>query len=266
VPLKNRQIKLLQSENAVLRKRLAQEEKIEVQSLVTKEIQKMSTDDLRSKIIKISQAYRDERIRNDEFEKALKAAQRDIASTTQLQNEYENLQKAHVDNSRKLLAMQQEIKQIGLYRETIKKQERVIAKLEKLLETTLKDTQKNKKEILELEKLKTENLQLQKQLKTMAYGPEGEGGELEKYKLEVSKLERIVAELRDEIKSKRPQTSYGDEVEREKIELEVNLAKAQARIEAIQSEMTENARNFAREISDLKIQLTVGIFLIDSIL
>jgi hypothetical protein len=165
-----RQIKMLQSENAILRKRLAHEEQIEIASLVTKEIAKMNMEELRAKIVKVAQAYRDERVRNEEFEKALKGAQKDIVMSRQLQAEYEKLQRTHEEASKKLLAMQQEIQKTQLYRETIKKQEKVIAKLEKLLESLLKDTEKARGSVVELEQLKTENLTLQKQLKQMATG------------------------------------------------------------------------------------------------
>ena len=39
----------------------------------------MSIEELKAKIIKIAQAYRDERVRNEEFEKALKNAHKDIS-------------------------------------------------------------------------------------------------------------------------------------------------------------------------------------------
>jgi hypothetical protein len=39
------------------------------------------------------------------------------------------------------------------------------------METTLKDTQKARGALVELEQLKTENINLQKQLKEMAFGP-----------------------------------------------------------------------------------------------
>lgn len=165
-----RQIKLLQSENAILRKRLAHEEQIEIGSLVSKEIAKMSVEELKAKIIKIAQvilllflifttfcfslrqnnllsirnyllifvlivflifftyekAYRDERVRNEEFDKALKAAQKDIAQARQMQMELEALQTSHQQNAKKLLAMQSEIGKSELYKETIKKQEKVV--------------------------------------------------------------------------------------------------------------------------------------------
>ncbi len=121
----------------------------------------MGVEELKVKIIKIAQAYRDERIRNEEFEKALKSAQKDIAQSRQLQVELDRLSKAHMLNGRKLQAMQQEIQKTKLYKDTIRKQEKVISRLEKLMETTLKDTQKARNAVIEMEKLKTENSKLQ---------------------------------------------------------------------------------------------------------
>ena len=57
---------------------------MELQALVSKEIQHMNADDLRSKIIKLAQAYRTERLRNEEFERALKSANIDLANAKQL--------------------------------------------------------------------------------------------------------------------------------------------------------------------------------------
>lgn len=54
----------------------------------------MSADELRNKIVKLAQAYRTERIRNEEFERALKSANIDLANAKQMQTEYENVQHA----------------------------------------------------------------------------------------------------------------------------------------------------------------------------
>ncbi len=58
-------------------------------------------------------------------------------------------------------------------------------------------------------------------------------------------LENLVAELRDELKNKRPQTAGNTDWEDEKIELEVKLQKAQARVDAMQQQMDESAAEFA---------------------
>lgn len=61
--------------------------------------------------------------------------------------------------------MNKELQKVGVYKDTIRKQESVIVKLEALLDKTLKETQKAREGVLELEKLKTENLNLQAHLK-----------------------------------------------------------------------------------------------------
>lgn len=47
-----------------------------------------------------------------------------------------------------------------MFRDTIKKQEKVIHKLEKLLEATMKDSEKASRRIVEFEKIRTENLKM----------------------------------------------------------------------------------------------------------
>jgi hypothetical protein len=54
--------------------------------------------------------------------------------------------------------MSKELQKIALYKDTIKKQERVISKLEAMLSKTLKETQRVREGMNELEKLKTENI------------------------------------------------------------------------------------------------------------
>jgi len=75
-----RTIKMLQTENATLRKKLGEEEQVELQVLVSKEINNLDAGQLREKILKLAGAYRSERIRNEEFERALKSANQDLCN------------------------------------------------------------------------------------------------------------------------------------------------------------------------------------------
>ena len=121
----------------------------------------MSNEDLKQKVIKLAQAYRSERIRNEYFEKALKSANMDLAETKRVATELEQV-RAQYDKLRKSFSqMNKEMQQIGMYKETIKKQETTIVKLQALLEKTLKETQRAREGILDLEKIKTQNLRLQ---------------------------------------------------------------------------------------------------------
>ena len=70
---------------------------------------------------------------------------------------------------------------------------------------------------------------------------------------EISLLESLVAELREELRNKRPMSAGNQDWDDEKIEFEVKLQKASARIDAMQNEMTSNAAKFAKEMSKLKL-------------
>lgn len=120
----------------------------------------MTNEELKAKIIKIAQAYRGERLRNEEFERALKSANVDLVSAKQIQAEFENMQQAYGEAMRRLADTTKEVQKTNLFKDTIRKQERVIGKLEVLLEKTLKDTQKARDGMLELEKLRTDNIEL----------------------------------------------------------------------------------------------------------
>jgi cell shape-determining protein MreC len=49
-----RTIKLLQSENAILRKKLGEEESMELSHLVSKEISHMTSEELKGKVVKLA--------------------------------------------------------------------------------------------------------------------------------------------------------------------------------------------------------------------
>lgn len=258
-----KELKLEISENGMLKKRLSHEEKLEIHKMVTKEMMNMNPEELRVKLVKISQAYKEERHRNEEFERAIKAAHRDMVEVRKTQKKFEELEKIHTEESRKLLNMQQEIRKVNLYRDTIKKQEKVIVRLEHLLENTMKDTEKATKQSLELEKIKSENLELQQKLKQKVYGKR-ENEEIERYREEVRKLERIKEEIQEELKFKRPTSSHGQNLDHQNFELEVHLKRAEARVESLQSELNKNAKRYSEEITQLQSVLNEKTSMIDA--
>ena len=264
-----KQIKLLQNENQILRRRLGQEEQMQIESLVTQEIHKMSLPELKSKIIKLAQAYRGERLRNEEFEKALRQAQNEIANARKLANDLEQLQKIHEEDSEKFLNLQKETQKIGLYRETIKKQEEVITKMEGLLKKTMNENERQKDSLLELEQLRTENLKLQKEIKDFVVnstpGVLGRGNiELERSKKEIARLQTLINELQNDLSNKRPISAEKKELQNEILELEVKYQKANARISSLQKELESSAKNYAKEIAALKLILAEKEALIEN--
>ena len=174
-----------------------------------------------------------------------------------MQTELENMQHAYNDSARRLQELSKELQKTNLYKDTIRKQEKVIAKLEALLEKTLKDTQRARDGMLELEKLRTENIELQQALKNNTVNMR-DSDEVDRLRREISLLESLVAELREELKNKRPQTAGQTDWEDEKIDYEVRVQKAQARVDAMQNEMTSAAQIYAKEFSKLKLIIAVS--------
>eukprot|EP00828_Plagiopyla_frontata_P005853 TRINITY_DN12445_c0_g1_i3.p1 TRINITY_DN12445_c0_g1~~TRINITY_DN12445_c0_g1_i3.p1 ORF type:complete len:377 (-),score=91.06 TRINITY_DN12445_c0_g1_i3:3-1133(-) len=242
-------VKFLSSENAILKKRLTHEEEIEVMAQIRPEIRQMSAEELKAKIIKVAQTYREQRLQNEEFDKALKQAQRDIAEARKAQEELEVLEMKHQENNQKLLKLQSEVGKIELYKETISKQEKVIAKLEKLMEGSFADNQKAKDAMEQAENIKKQNISLMEQLKDLTYGPNREFSQLEKYKYECTKLERIVVDLQKEPNQKKPYAQFDNDDSLEHVQLQVQLERILARCDSLETEMTENVRTYAREIA-----------------
>lgn len=173
------------------------------------------------------------------------------------------MQHAYNDSSKRLQELSKELQKTNLYKDTIRKQEKVIAKLEALLEKTLKDTQRARDGMIELEKLRTENLELQNALKGNSLNMK-DSDESDRLRREVSLLESLVSELREELRNKRPQSAGQQDWEDEKIDYEVRLQKGQARIDAMQNEMTSSTAMVAKELSKLKLLLAEKESLIDT--
>ena len=132
------------------------------------------------------------------------------------------------------------------------------------MEKTLRDTQKARDSAMELEKLRTENIELQRRLKEVAFGTSS-GAALDQAQEEVRRLERLVFELREELKSKRPVTSEGQsDWEKEKLQLELNLQKAEFRVQSMQDELDTNAVKFAKEIGHYRGLLAEKQSIIDT--
>ena len=211
-----RALKMMQGEAQILRRKLGDQEAAELGSLVLKEISGMSVEDLQSKIVKIAQAYRGERLRNEEFSKALKSANVDLAQAKTIQAEFENLQMAFKEQSLKLSALAKENKKTTLYKDTVKKQEAVIGKLENLLEKLMRDKKARDAERKTLDKSQMEN-----DAKFMT-------SEEEKLRIQIAKQDDIITELRDELAN----VKNNPDGNLETVELEVKLSQAESRANA----------------------------------
>jgi len=216
--------------------------------------------------------YRSERLKNDELEKALKKAKIEIANSKELVHKYNELSKKHQENSKKFVELQGNVQKISLYRETINKQEEVISKLEKLVKKSIDESNKHKEDMFELEKLKTENLNLQNELKNYlikntisdgtAFNPHS-NLDIDKYRNEISRLENIIKQMQMKLTSNKNdlhpnkinRLNSNNNNDKDIIELEIKYNKSLEKINILENEINFITKKYAEEITKLKIKI-----------
>ncbi len=124
----------------------------------------MNEEELRIKLLRIAQSYKEERRRNIEFEAALQKTYKELLEVKGLQKEFDQLQVEHVTKNKDLLKMQKEISRYKLYQDTISKQEQVIHKLEQNLEKCILRSEKYEGLIKNISKIEKENKEIQNQI------------------------------------------------------------------------------------------------------
>merc|ERR1719174_484763 len=131
-----RQVQLLRGENAKLKAQLQDEEQLaeDVQRRPPPEgFDSLSSAELASKLQRALEKYREEKSKSADMGKRLEDAVKEASRGRGLQRSLEELETTHVQQNRELQRLQEENKKIDSYRQAAKTQEKVIAKLEKIL-------------------------------------------------------------------------------------------------------------------------------------
>jgi len=200
----------------------------------------------------------------------LKRAKHEIANSKNLNQQYNQLLKKHQEDSKNLVELQANVQKIRIYRETINKQEEVIIKLEKLLKNSIEDVDKHKRDILELEKLKTENLNLQTELRNYLFKNTINEGiaqnniiDIDKYRNEISRLENLVKNMQDRLAKKKNYVNNKlmsinskENSKNNMMELEIKYSQALEKINILENEIARITKHYAEEIARLKIKIS----------
>merc|ERR1712185_230127 len=104
--------------------------------------------------------YREEKAKSKELQRRLDEAMKEVARGQGLQRTLDELERSHMQQNMELQRLQDENKKLEIYRQTVKSQEKVISKLEKVLEGSLDEVQKAQRTQVDMERLKTENVRL----------------------------------------------------------------------------------------------------------
>lgn len=249
-----RKIRNMKRDNIQLREEAEKAKMFEPEVLLNRpELMAMDDEEIRNKILNIAKAYRDERVRNKDLMKTLKMAQKDIANRTKVLASLQRLEETISEIKGKIGVMGHEFGKVHLYRDTINKQESMILRLEAILKTMAKqskgvrtDSEQVMKEIEENERLKNN---------VDSYKQPDNSGEYGKYRMEVRKLEEEINKMQADLVSNRPTDVYKSKQVGDVASKEVDLDRFNARIDALENQLTANNTNYAQQIIVLKAKV-----------
>ncbi|CAE8585620.1 unnamed protein product, partial [Polarella glacialis] len=270
-----RQIQLLRNENHSLKAQIEDEEQLaqDVRLRPPPEgLESLSSAELAAKLQRTLERYREEKVRGAELARRLEDSLKEASRGRGLERSLEELQQAHLEQNRELQRLQDEGRKLETYRQTTKTQEKVITKLEKILESSLQEVQKAQKVQVNVERLKTENLRLRERCSgLLAKSKKLDGGDEEEIRrklsqkdVEIARLQGLVKELRGSNappqELSRPQADGAEQQRLQDLEShlqdwEQKCQAAEHRLQMLQRQLTESSRRYGAEITDLKVTI-----------
>lgn len=167
----------------------------------------------------------------------------------ELQRIVETMEEAHLRQAAELQRLQAENGKLDLYRESSKNQEKVIGKLERVLEKSLDEVQKAKQAEAELERLKMENARLRARVSDLTVRQQYHGGmsvdEEQELRAQLAAKAEEIRRLEDLVNQDRPAADP----------LEAELSVLRTRLEATEAQLRDNSRQFGKEISLLQVEV-----------
>lgn len=180
-------------------------------------------------------------------------AQKDIADRTKMLASLKKIEETVGENRGRMNVMAREFSKVGTYREVINKQEAMILRLEGILKTMATQSKSVRTEAEIYSKEREENDRLRKNIDV--YKVPDNHGEFSKLTSEVRRIEGEITKMQAEMVSNRPTSSYKDKQVGDLASKEVALDRMNARIEALERQITNNTTNYAQQITVLKSKL-----------
>eukprot|EP00438_Fugacium_kawagutii_P030526 Skav213654 [mRNA] locus=scaffold2012:399619:400431:- [translate_table: standard] len=249
----------------------------------------MSSAELAAQLVRTLEKYREEKTKNVELGRRMEEALKEVNRARGLERSLDELQQVHLEQNRELQRLQDEGKKLETYRQTAKTQEKVISKLEKILENSLQEVQKAQKVQVDIERLKTENLKLRERCTSLLTRKRQDLGSDEAEELrkslaqkdaEIIRLQKLAAELKansegdadefrrpggPEISDARPSQisqalSAAEQeqlahVEAKRFEWEQRCVAAEQRLQMLQQQLTESSKRYGSDISSLEVEI-----------
>ncbi|XP_020611309.1 coiled-coil domain-containing protein 33-like [Orbicella faveolata] len=236
--------KRLEDANSRLRRELGQHDEISRLMVSSKDLDNVTHSELVQKFVLLKKKLADESSKKQELQSRLQRLQNDLIKKNEMEKEFLKLQEAHEGQQALLQKLQGKLQKATTIQDTCKKQEKVIVQLEQLLAKHGKG-QYNGVSVEGSETYRTlseENMKLQ------------------------AEIMQLKEQLRkSEAKQKKPRspgqhvTSNGPISDAERLELFEKLEKADGRILALEKQLADNVRKWAKDKAELQMKLNESV-------
>ncbi|XP_067045345.1 coiled-coil domain-containing protein 33-like isoform X3 [Acropora muricata] len=231
--------KRLEEENSRFRRDLTQHDEISRLMVSSQDLDHITHSELVQKFVLLKKKLADESNKKQELQNRLLRLQNDLIKKNETEKEYCKLQEAHEGQQALLQELQIKVQKRKAIQDTCKKQEKVIVQLEKLLAQQRQGHFNGVAETSDTYRfLSDENTKLQS---------------------EVSQYKEMLRQV--EAKQKLPRspdkhiTSEGPMSDLERLELYEKLERAEGRIVALEKQLADNVRKWAKDKADLQMKL-----------
>lgn len=235
---------LLLSENQKLKREIYVDENLDINTLVTQEIDGLNKKDLKIKLVKMAQLFKDEKNRNKEFQNAIENINSDLGNVKELKLDYDQLIVLNMKRNQELSSLQSEIAKTTIFQETIRKQELLISKLQKSLEECIQNNQKGTKMIQNLRVVDLENQKIKQNIEIEFENFENDE-QKNSSKINLIELQKTKESLIQVLAEKGKGVFKGVSDLEKRIALEVELYKAQERVTILEERLSKIAKEKA---------------------
>ncbi|KAF4668441.1 hypothetical protein FOL47_003023 [Perkinsus chesapeaki] len=281
-----KQLQAVKQENEELRSRIDEEKNMwdeatagagnSADPVLEAALSNLSSTQIVARLQETLNKYRTERAAVDELRRRLKGASEELARAQADRHRLEELERAHVSLAKQHQHLQERAAKLPKFEATIKSQEKIISKLELLLERSVKKTSKSSGILSELTRLKAANDMLNSEISDLKnkqkVKAEEQRRENENNREMIRAKDKEIKELLNAIRSEENRekmtagkiAEFGSsmelrseiaQLERTRDEFAERNKMMKSRIESLEAELLSNSRTYAREISALKIEL-----------
>ncbi|XP_078347657.1 uncharacterized protein LOC144632797 isoform X2 [Oculina patagonica] len=233
--------KRLEEANSRLRRELGQHDEISRLMVSSKDLDNVTHSELVQKFVLLKKKLADESSKKQELQTRLQRLQNDLIKKNEMEKEFLKLQEAHEGQQALLQKLQGKIQKTKTIQDTCKKQEKVIVQLEQLLAKQGKG-QYNGETSETYRTLSEENMKLQ--------------AEVMQYK---ELLRTSEAKQKKPRSPGQPAASNGPMSDMERLELFEKLEKAEGRILALEKQLADNVRKWAKDKAELQMKLNESV-------